>query len=271
MKKARWQIWLGNGLVLLVVLVIVLGITYRVNHRTDSWKTVQKNGEVVIGIDDTYVPMGFRNKQGQLVGYDVDLARATFMRMGLKPKFQTIDWSMNQTELATHHIDVIWNGYTITPAREKKVAFSKPYHSDRLVLLTKKDSAIHRPADMRNHTLAVQTGSSGATNLNTEPQHLKKYLNRKVVQYDTYDKAINDLQVGRVDAVLIDRDYANYDMKHEQQRTPLKIVATGFPADQYGVGFRKEDRTLRNKVNQTLAELKANGTEAKLAKQYFGN
>ncbi|SUP61245.1 Sulfate starvation-induced protein 7 [Weissella viridescens] len=89
-------------------------------------------------------------------------------------------------------------------------------------------------------------------------------MNRKVSQYDTYDKAINDLQVGRVDAVLIDRDYANYYMTHEQLKTPLRMVQTAFPKDEYGVGFRKEDKVLRERVNRQLTELQQDGTESKL-------
>ncbi|RRG18038.1 amino acid ABC transporter substrate-binding protein [Weissella viridescens] len=270
MQNKKIKLLIGNGLVLLILALIIGGISYRMNHRQDSWHTLQQRKTVVIGIDDTYVPMGFRDKKGHLVGYDVELARAAFKRMGLKPKFQTIDWSMNQTELATGHIDVIWNGYTINAERKKKVAFSKPYHSDRLVLLTKKDAPIKQAADMINKNLAVQSGSSGYDSLNQQPQYLKKYLNRKVIQYDTYDKAINDLQVGRVDAVLIDRDYANYYLTHEKLKTPLRTVQTGFPQDEYGVGFRKEDKVLRERVNRELTELKQNGTEAKLARKYFG-
>lgn len=270
MHNKKLKLLIGNGIVLVVLALIIGGLSYRMSHRQDSWHTLQQRKTVVIGIDDTYVPMGFRDTKGHLVGYDVELARATFERMGLKPKFQTIDWSMNQTELATGHIDVIWNGYTINAERKQKVAFSNPYHSDRLVLLTKQSAPIRQASDMKNKNLAVQSGSSGFDSLNAQPQYLKKYLNRKVSQYDTYDKAINDLQVGRVDAVLIDRDYANYYMTHEQLKTPLRMVQTAFPKDEYGVGFRKEDKVLRERVNRQLMELQQDGTESKLGQKYFG-
>lgn len=270
MQTQKMKLLKGNLIVVLVLGMLAGGIAYRMNQRHDSWDKLQEKNKVVVGIDDTFVPMAFRDKHGNLEGYDIELAKATFEKMGLEPDFQTIDWSMNQTELATGHIDVIWNGYTINDQRKEKVAFSEPYHSDRLVLLNKAYAAITKPADMKGKTLAVQNGSAGAESLRKEPQYLQTYLTKDVAQYDTYDKAINDVKVGRVDAVLIDGDYANYYLAHEKLNQPLKTVKTEFPPDEYGVGFRKEDKTLRNKVNQTLDELAQDGTKAKLSKKYFG-
>lgn len=84
----------------------------------------------------------FGKKNGKLVGYDVDLARAVFKQYGIKVDFQTIDWSMKETELRNGTIDLIWNGYTITKARAKSVAFSRPYLENQQILVTKKKPAI---------------------------------------------------------------------------------------------------------------------------------
>ncbi|KMO61612.1 amino acid ABC transporter substrate-binding protein, partial [Lacticaseibacillus rhamnosus] len=90
----------------------------------NSWPRIERTKKVVIGLDDTFVPMGFRQKNGQLAGYDIDLAKAVFKRYGIKADFQTIDWSMKETELKNQTIDLIWNGYSVTPERKAKVAFS---------------------------------------------------------------------------------------------------------------------------------------------------
>ena len=79
----------------------------------DNWKKIEKKKKVVIGLDDSFVPMGFREKDGSLVGFDVDLAREVFKRYGIDVDFQTIDWSMKETELRNGTIDLIWNGYTV--------------------------------------------------------------------------------------------------------------------------------------------------------------
>src|SRR5699024_9534583 len=100
--------------------------------QTDNWNAIQKRGTVTIGLDDTFVPMGFRQKNGQLAGYDIDLATAVFKLYGIKPSFQTIDWSMNATELKNGTIDLIWNGFTKTPEREAKVAFRSEEHTSEL-------------------------------------------------------------------------------------------------------------------------------------------
>ncbi len=86
--------------------------------------------------------MGFRQKDGRLVGFDVELARAVFKRLDLKVSFQTIDWSMKETELRNGTIDMIWNGYTKTKAREKNATFSHTYLNDEQYLVVKNNSHI---------------------------------------------------------------------------------------------------------------------------------
>ena len=78
--------------------------------QENSWQAIKSRGTLVIGVDDSFVPMDFRQKNGKLVGFDVDLAKAVCKEIGLKPDFQTIDWSMKETELRNGTIDVIWNG-----------------------------------------------------------------------------------------------------------------------------------------------------------------
>ncbi|WP_373768886.1 transporter substrate-binding domain-containing protein, partial [Weissella soli] len=102
MKKINWRKQIiGNSIVLAVVVALIGLIWLRASANQDTWAKTTADKTVVVGLDDTYVPMGFRDKNGKLVGYDVDLARATFKKLGLKVKFQPIDWSMKETELKT--------------------------------------------------------------------------------------------------------------------------------------------------------------------------
>lgn len=268
--KKQFPKLMGNVLILLVLGLVIAGAYYKGTHRTDTWNKVHQQKTVTVGIDDTFVPMGFRDKNGKLIGYDVEMAKAAFKKMGLKPKFQVIDWSMKETELNTGHIDAIWNGYTMTPERAKHAAFSKPYHEDNQVLLTKANSGINVPQDMHGKQLGVQSGSVGFDDFNQDPKVLKQYLGTKPVQYDTFDKAINDVKVGRINAVLIDADYAKYYLAHNHSSEPLKLVKTDFPADYDAVGLRKQDKTLREKLDKAIEELRRDGTEARLSKKYFG-
>ncbi|GAA3176611.1 amino acid ABC transporter substrate-binding protein [Fructilactobacillus sanfranciscensis] len=269
--KKQFPKWLGNTLILILLVLVVAGAWYKGTHRTDTWNKVHQQKTITIGIDDTFVPMGFRDKKGKLIGYDVEMAKAAFEKMGLKPKFQVIDWSMKETELNTGHIDAIWNGYTMTPERAKHAAFTKPYHEDNQVLLTKANSGINTPQDMHGKQLGVQSGSVGFDDFNQNPKVLKQYLGTKPVQYDTFDKAINDVKVGRINAVLIDGDYAKYYLAHNHSNEPMKLVKTNFPPDYDAVGLRKQDKTLREKLNKAIENLHRDGTEARLSKKYFGD
>lgn len=269
--KKQFPKWLGNTLILILLVLVVAGAWYKGTHRTDTWNKVHQQKTVTIGIDDTFVPMGFRDKKGKLIGYDVEMAKAAFEKMGLKPKFQVIDWSMKETELNTGHIDAIWNGYTMTPERAKHAAFTKPYHEVNQVLLTKANSGINTPQDMHGKQLGVQSGSVGFDDFNQDPKVLKQYLGTKPFQYDTFDKAINDVKVGRINAVLIDGDYAKYYLAHNHSNEPMKLVKTNFPPDYDAVGLRKQDKTLREKLNKAIGNLHRDGTEARLSKKYFGD
>ena len=105
---------------------------------TDQWDTYVKNGEITIGFDNTFVPMGYEDEDGSNVGFDIDLANAVFKEYGITVKWQSINWDMKETELNNGTIDLIWNGYSITDERSEKVLFTDPYMVNEQVLVTKK-------------------------------------------------------------------------------------------------------------------------------------
>ena len=240
--------------------------------QNDEWARIKKAKQITIGLDDTFVPMGFRDKNGQIVGFDVDLANAVFKTMWIKVKWQPIDWSMKETELNTGNIDAIWNGYTVTSAREKQVAFSKPYHQATQVLVTLKKNNINRFSDMKDKVLGDQTASSGDEGFNKYPKVLKQYVKgQQVVGYDTFDKAFNDLNAGRIDGLLIDEDYARYYVAHQPNPKDYTVTVGAFPIDQTAVGFRKSDTQLRQAVDDTLATFKKDGRLQQIEKKWFAN
>ncbi|KAA8325988.1 amino acid ABC transporter substrate-binding protein [Leuconostoc carnosum] len=238
--------------------------------QVDEWNRIKKTKQITIDLDDTFVPMGFRDKNGKLIGFDVDLANAVFKTMGITVKWQPIDWSMKETELNTGNIDAIWNGYTKTAAREKQVAFSETYHNATQVLVTLKKNNINHFTDMKDKVLGDQTASSGDEGFSKYPKVLKQYVkDQKVVGYDTFDKAFNDLNAGRIDGLLIDEDYARYYVAHQPNPKNYTITVGDFPVDQTGVGFRKSDNGLRRAVNKTLAAFKADGRMNEIEDKWF--
>ena len=243
----------------------------RANH-VDNWNRIEKRGYVTVGLDDTFVPMGFRQKSGKLVGYDIDLARAVFKLYGIKVSFQSIDWSMNATELNNGTIDLIWNGYSKTPQREKKVAFSDTYLQNDQTLVSLRKNHINSYADMQGKTLGAQAGSSGAQDISQYPNLLKnKIKGKSPVLYDSFTNAFIDLNANRIQGLIIDSTYAGYYVSHESNPKDYVINNGSFPKEQFGVGMRKTDTTMRHKINRGLKILAKNGTLAKINHKWFGN
>ncbi|ATU69616.1 amino acid ABC transporter substrate-binding protein [Levilactobacillus brevis] len=246
-------------------------VTQRAN-MADTWSKVKQQKKVVVGLDDSFVPMGFRQKSGKLVGYDIDLARAVFKLYGIKVDFQTIDWNMNVTELHNGTIDLIWNGFSITPQRQKQAAFSDTYLYNDQVLVTLKKNKIKSFADMQGKVLGAQTGSSGANDIDTYPKLLKNRIkNHEAVTYDSFTNAFIDLNVGRIQGLLIDSTYANYYIKHQAHPENYRVTTGALPKEKFAVGMRKGDVTMRHKINAGLKQLAANGTLKKINEKWFGS
>lgn len=271
MKRFK-AIWL---LLLLLIPTFLLSgcesVTTRANTQ-DTWSRIERRKKVIVGLDDSFVPMGFRQKNGKLVGYDVDLARAVFKQYGIKVDFQPIDWSMKETELKNGTIDLLWNGYSVNPSRLKKVAFSRDYLANRQVLVTLKKSHINNLNDMTGKSLGVQTGSTGDTVLNSKPKLLKdKIKNKQAIMYDTFPNAFIDLNANRIQGILMDEVYANYYVKHQKNSSAYRVYKTKeLPVEYFGVGMRKGDKTLKRKVNAGLNRLQKNGQLEKINEKWFG-
>ncbi|MFR9296886.1 MAG: transporter substrate-binding domain-containing protein, partial [Aedoeadaptatus pacaensis] len=89
------------------------------NAKQEAAGELDTSKTYVLGMDDTFAPMGFRDEKGELVGFDVELAQAAAKEMGIKVECQPIDWTVKETELDSGNVDFLWNGYSITPEREK--------------------------------------------------------------------------------------------------------------------------------------------------------
>ncbi|WP_127848877.1 amino acid ABC transporter substrate-binding protein [Lacticaseibacillus hulanensis] len=259
------------ALALSVIAVTSLAACARTTTK-DSWPRIKQDKKVVVGLDDSFVPMGFRAKSGAVVGYDIDLARAVFKEYGVKVSFQPIDWSMKETELRNQTIDLIWNGYSVTPDREKVVRFSQPYLKNHQILVTKSKDNIKSFADMKGKTVGAQTGSSGAADIDAQPAKLKNLVKGKEpVLYDTFNDAFIDLNANRIQGIVIDEVYGRYYVAHQKNPGAYRITDGNFPAESFAIGMRKSDKVLASKINAALDDLKANGELAKIQKKWFGS
>lgn len=236
-------------------------------ESADSWADMEAKGEIIMGLDDTFAPMGFRDASGNLVGFDVELAQEVGNRIGLEIKFQPIDWSLKETELQAGNIDLIWNGYTITPAREEKVAFTKPYLENSQIIVTMADSSIGSKADLAGKAVAVQKESSAYEAVMAEEDFVSA-LGEDLIQLDTNNEAFMDLESKRIDAIVVDEVLARYYMKLRGEEK-YHVLEDNFGDELYGIGVRKGDVTLLEKVDQAMDEMKADGSYDAIYAKWF--
>lgn len=248
------------------------GVANKQSNSEDTWTRVTSQKKIVIGLDDSFVPMGFQKQNGQIVGYDVDLAKAVFKQYGVKVDFQPMDWSMNVTELRNKTIDLIWNGFSINPQRAQAVLFSEPYLDNQQVLISKTKDHVNSFADMKGKVVGVQSGSTGAIQMDKRPALLKNLVkNQEPILYSSFTDAFIDLNAGRIQGLLIDSVYAGYYINHQPHPEQYVQVKSEFNAEKYAVGMRKEDTLLKQKIDQGLNRLAQNGELARINAKWFNN
>lgn len=237
------------------------------SSKDDSLQYVMDKGELIVGLDDSFPPMGYRDKDNKIVGFDVDLAKETCKRMGIKAKFQPVSWESKEQELSSKNIDCIWNGFGITPEREKVLTFTEPYMSNPQIFVVLADSGIKTEADLKGKVVAAQSGSTAYATIDKDT-NLKDSF-KEFIGVEDNVKALMDLEVGGSDAVAMDTVVARYYMTKDPGKYSI-IEDTTILDEEMGVGFRKGDNALCKKVEDTLKEMQKDGTLSKISKKWFG-
>ena len=241
------------------------------NPKVDNWDKYQQQKSITVGLDNTFVPMGFEEKNGNYAGFDIELAKYVSKKLGITVHFQPIDWDMKETELQNGTIDAIWNGYSATDERREKVAFTIPYMQNTQILVVKKTSGIHSVEDMTGKVLGAQNGSSGMLDFEEHPEVLKNRVKGgDADQYQSVNEAIIDLKNDRIDALLIDRVYADYYLTTEGIADEYDTIPSGFESESFAVGVRPADKKLLEALNQAFKELYQEGIFQQISQKWFG-
>lgn len=222
-------------------------------------------GTLIVGFDQDFPPMGFVGDNGEYTGFDLDLAKEVASRLGLEYKAQPVAWDSKDMELESGNIDCIWNGFTIT-GREDDYTWTTPYMANKQVFVVVNDSDIKSQADLAGKVVEVQADSSAEAALK-ENQDLANTFGQLLTTPD-YNTAFMDLEQGAVDAVAMDVIVAGYQIK--QRNADFKILDDSLSEEEYGVGFKKGNAELRDKVQGALEEMAADGTLAKISDEWFG-
>ncbi|MRN51512.1 amino acid ABC transporter substrate-binding protein [Paenibacillus monticola] len=246
----------NKGLLILVLVVVI---------ATLAGCSGGNDGKLVIGIDDKFAPMGFRDDNNEIVGFDIDYAKAAAEKMGKEITFQPIDWSAKESELNSGRIDMIWNGYTITDERKEKVLFTKPYLENSQVVVVLADSSLTKLDDLAGKEVGLQSLSSAADALDANP--IKEKIGN-ISEYPDNVLALTDLKTKRLDGVVIDEVVARYYMSKEPDS--YKLLDESLAPEQYGIGIKKGNEALLTELQRALDELNSDGTAAEISTKWFG-
>ena len=221
---------------------------------------------IVIGLDDNFPPMGFRDDKNELVGFDIDLAKEAGKRLGVEVTFKPIDWNAKEVELNGNRIDVLWNGLTITEERKANILFTKPYLENRQIIVVTQKSPILTKAQLSGAVVGVQEGSSAVDAIQKDEAAAKSI--KEVKKFGDNVTALMDLSVGRLDALVVDEVVGRY--YTAKKPGEYRVLEDHFGTEEYGVGTRKNDTELAAKLDKALAEMKADGAAARISNQWFG-
>ncbi len=226
---------------------------------------IKEKGNFILGLDASFPPMGFEDESGNIVGFDIDLAKEVATRIGVELKLQPIDWKAKELELNNKNIDLIWNGMTITPERQESMTMSAPYMENKQIVVVLKDSEIQKLADLKDKDVAVQDGSSAQNALAADADLLASI---KQIDFKDNVTALMDLKNGQVDALAVDSVVADY--YTSQDPDTFRILEESLAPEQYGIGFRKGEQAFADAVQAALDEMKKDGTFEKISMQWFG-
>ncbi len=216
----------------------------------------------ILGLDDTFTPMGFRDDSNTIVGFDIDVAVAVCDYLGWELQLQPISWDAKELELNSGAIDCIWNGMSYSDERAAAMTLSIPYMNNEMVYVVR-SGEITSAADLAGKTVGVQNGSTADETLSASDVA----SSISILGYDTNDLALFDLDLNGVDAVFMDSVSAGYYIATSGK--DFEMLVDGAATEQYVIGFRKADTAMCAEVESALRALDADGTLAEISIKWF--
>lgn len=248
-------------MVVLMMLALTCGIAY---GKDNSLEDIKKKGYFIVGLDATFAPMGFRDESGEIVGFDIDLAKEVAKRMGVEAKFKPCEWDGIIFDLKSKNIDMVWNGMSVTEQRKKQVAFTEPYLVDGQIIFTKSGTAPAKVSELAGKVVGVQLGSSGALAVERNP--IASQI-KEIKKYATNVEALLDLEAGRTDAVVMDSISGKY---YNSKKNTLTYSEESLSDEYFAVAIRKDDKALLEEINKQIDAMKADGTFDEISKKWLG-
>ncbi|MBX8532891.1 cystine ABC transporter substrate-binding protein [Pseudomonas cichorii] len=229
----------------------------------EQLQKIKDSGTLNVGLEGTYPPFSFVDENGKLTGFEVELSEALAKELGVKAKVQPTKWDGILAALESKRLDVVINQVTISDERKKKYDFSQPYTISGLQALTQKKNAdtIKTPQDLAGKKVGVGLGTN-------YEQWIKANVPTAIVKtYDDDPTKFQDLRVGRIDAILVDR-LAALEIA-AKTKDAFGVAGAPFSRQESGIALRKGEPELLDAINKALDKLRADGTLGKLSQKYF--
>ena len=230
----------------------------------DLLSQIQERGEIIVAMEGTWAPWTYHDENGQLVGYDVEVARHIAEKLGVEASFAEGEWDGLLAGLDSGRYDIMVNGVDIDEARQEKYDFSIPYAYNRTaVIVSGEDTSIQSMEDLE--------GKTTANTLNSTYANVAEAYGAEVTGVDDFIQTIELLHSGRIDATL-NAEVSYYDYMAQHPDDGIKIACIDPATTQVAIPMRKgeETKALRDAVDQALTELMEDGTLSELSNKYFG-
>ena len=253
----------------LLILTATIFTACGTNNDEQEASDMKKSGDLFfVGVDDEFAPMTFRDENGELVGFDIDLANEAAKRLGVTFKFRPIDWNAKESAITTGTVDLIWSGCDITDEYKTYMIFSKPYMDNRQIVLLRvnDESEIQSENDFAGKIVGTQSGSNSETYIHENKSLKKTFANFKTCR--TVKDAFKALNDGEIDLLVVDEIAARHELKKSSEAFKIVDVTIG-DVTQFGIGFRKDDVELRDKIQKVFDEIVADGTAKKISEKWF--
>ena len=222
---------------------------------------IKSAGVLRVGTEGVYAPFSYHDPAtGELVGYDVDVAKAVGEKLGVRVEFVETPWDSIFAALEADRFDIVANEVTINPERQAKYDLSQPYSVGEGVIVTRAD-------DNSIRSLADIAGKTAAENATSNWSEVARQAGANVEAVEGFTQAITLLNQGRVDVVIND-SIAVYAYLAETGDTSVKIAGTVGEKSEQGFAARKDSGYLPE-LNGALDELRADGTLAEISQRYL--
>lgn len=219
---------------------------------------------IIFATDATWPPMEFVNDQKQVVGYSIAFMTAAGKEAGFTPVFKNTAWDGIFAGLEAKKYDAIVSSVSITDERKKKMDFSEPYFTVRQALIVNKTSTAKSLADLKGQKVGGQIGTTGYF-------AIKAAAGVEAKSYDEVGLAMEDLNVGRITAVVCDDPVAaNYALDKYKDKLKIAAIIESGEAENYGVAVNKGNAATLALINKGIAAVKAKGLDKDLKVQWIG-